>query len=557
MMRLVLVKVVMNKANTRVKGYILKDELGKQKLFTSSAVKDLLYKGIRVNGMRLGRDGRLLREVAYRKREIASTKNLLIYSGNRLLERCKAQSSGFKKRDFVEKVVRFSLDGSVTNRIMLLHGLRRTGKTTAIHHAIMELINRQVSIISNICLIEVINNSTTFNEIYSILLRISKHLESAIVFIDEITNVVDLIPNFSKLSDQLYNLKIIVSGTDSYVFPTASKTTLFGRCLSIHTTLLSYNEYRKLVADSSLNSYITDGSLSGQEFVGNNHAVDAVNSAIIGNINSTILRNYSFFNTDKHFDYSWLTKLSQQELSVITYSILSSVVEHRSNKNLVSIIRVIGKKRAEFIGEAVGIGSNEIPKKLNGINNFTINNMIKLISELDVIRQLNNLATMLCSDEQLNNGYKAETDKEVCILLPGLLSTLLNSLNVQQSTIIGKEIENLVIISLYCIEGYKGFKVDTVGYLKYKVKEVEHEVDIVVKVFDSNHIPHYTLIEVKANSNQSTTFIKHLITPDLPEGLRDKGVVRVVVYEGKTDMSGYIKYINIEDFILNPWLYII
>ena len=77
-----------------------------------------------------------------------------------------------------------------------------------------------------------------------------------------------------------------------------------------------------------------------------------------------------------------------------------------------------------------------------------------------------------------------------------------------------------------------------------------------VKVFDSNHIPHYTLIEVKANSNQSTTFIKHLITPDLPEGLRDKGVVRVV-YEGKTDISGYIKYINIEDFILNPWLYII
>lgn len=38
-------------------------------------------------------------------------------------------------------------------------------------------------------------------------------------------------------------------------------------------------------------------------------------------------------------------------------------------------------------------------KKLKGINNFTINNIIKLISELDVIRQLNNLATMLCSDE--------------------------------------------------------------------------------------------------------------------------------------------------------------
>ena len=75
--------------------------------------------------------------------------------------------------------------------------------------------------------------------------------------------------------------------------------------------------------------------------------------------------------------------------------------------------------------------------------------------------------------------------------------------------------------------------------------------------FDSSNVPHYALIEVKANSNKSNDFIKHLITHDLPEGLKDGQIVRIVVYTGETDMSGYVKYVNLEEFITNPWLYII
>lgn len=557
MIRAVFVRTIMNKTNTRIIGYILKDEFGNQKTFTSSQIKAMLNNGTKIVGLKLGKDGRLLKDKKYNQKSININNKLAIYSGNKLLERCIAQSGDFKSRNFVSQIVKFCVDSKITNRIMLLHGLRRTGKTTGIHHSILELGKKGVS---NICLIEVTDDSTSFNELYDILLKISKTLTTGtfgIVFIDEITNVNDIVKNFSKLSDQLYNLKIVVSGTDSYVFPIACKTTLFGRHISIHTTMLSYSEYRSLVEYSTFNTYVTDGSLSGQEFVGNAKAIDSVNSAVIGNINSTILRNYQFLLSDKHYDYSWLTKLSQQELSVIVYSILSSATEHKTDNSLSSIIKTIGRKRAEFIGNAVGLNSDTLPKRLEKVNNFAINNLIKVMSELDIIRQLNNLATMLCSDEQLNKGYKAVTDKAICILSPGLLNTMLVNLNTEPMISTGKKLENLVETALFFAERNNEYVIDTIGYLKYSVNEIQHEIDVVVKIVDREYNEKYALIEVKSNSKTSSSFAKHLVTTELPDGLRNKSVVKLIVYTGKTQEFRNIKYVNIEEFILNPWNFIV
>lgn len=555
--RLTFVKPVMNKNNTKIIGYMLRDEYGNCRNFSSTEIKGILKNGAKIVGLKLGKDGRLLRNKEYKhqnKYNIQS-KNLQVYYGTELSDRCKYQSGNLEERDFVPQVIKFCTDKTITNRVLILHGIRRTGKTTSIHHSILNLLGLGYN---NIYLIEVTSSKTEFIELYNLLNTIAKQSKNSIVFIDEITNVIDLVDNFSRLSDQLYNLKIVVSGTDSYVFPTAYKTTLFGRTINIHTTLLGYSEYRRLT-HRDLRSYISDGSLSGNEFVGNTKAVEAINSTIIGNINSTFLRNRQFFEHDKHCDYSWILNLDQRELSVIVYSILSCATEHKSNFSSTSIIKSVGKQKARFIGQATNIPEDDIPNKLSNIDAFTINNIIKALSEIDIIRQLDNLAFILCSERQLKSGYKPITEKSICVISPGLLNTILSNSNISQSQSNGIRIENIVGVSLLSSMTYKGYIIDRVGYLKYQVNKTEHEIDIVARIMDNYYNVRYALIEVKSSQKQSSEFTKHLDCGELPECLKDPDIelTKLVIYTGKTDLTSPIKWVNLEDFISNPWQYII
>ena len=556
---IIAIKPIMDKRNTRVIGYLVKDEQGEYKKLSSNEIKQLIKDGVIVKGLHLSKDGRLLRDkgmINHINIKTSGYPNLVMYTGMELIERCKSQSGQFNSRDFVHRITEFCTNKDVTNRVMLIHGIRRTGKTTSIHHSILQLANNGDN---KLFLIEVNNNNTKFDELYNALLEIAKSIENGIVFIDEITNVIDIVDNFSKLSDQLYNLKIVASGTDSYVFPVSYKTTLFGRAIIIHSTMLSYAEYKRLIPSGTLASYISDGSLSGQEFMGNDRAISAINSAIIGNVISTLTRNKSFFKSDSHVDYKWLMNLSRQELAILIYSILTSATEHKTNNTLNSVIKTIGKTKAGFIEIATGIPQETIPKRINGISNFTINSMIRVISEIDIIRQMSNLTSLLCSDEQLNNGYEPVTDKSICVLQPGLLSSMLHSSNLSQDRINGIEMENLVSMALYCCRNRNNISISNIGYVKYIENCKEHEIDVVAKIIDSSNNVHYTLIEVKHSTKQKFEYIGHLVSHQLPERLLDKevSVVRLVVYNGKTGPYNEVNYVNIEDFIINPWNYII
>ena len=115
-----------------------------------------------------------------------------------------------------------------------MHGLRRTGKTVALKHSILKM--NQIDKKLSIYLIKA-NDNIDANEI---MLALSK-INNAVIFIDEITRVNNIIGLLHILSDTLSSnnrLKIVLTGTDSYVFNLANLTSLFGRAYYSHSTLL-------------------------------------------------------------------------------------------------------------------------------------------------------------------------------------------------------------------------------------------------------------------------------------------------------------------------------
>ena len=136
---------------------------------------------------------------------------------------------------------------------------------------------------------------------------------------------------------------------------------------------------------------------------------------------------------------------------------------------------------------------------------------------------------------------------------------MLHSSNLSQDRINGIEMENLVSMALYCCRNRNNISISNIGYVKYIENCKEHEIDVVAKIIDSSNNVHYTLIEVKHSTKQKFEYIGHLVSHQLPERLLDKevSVVRLVVYNGKTGPYNEVNYVNIEDFIINPWNYII
>ena len=541
----------------RTVGYTLKDEYGNIVTMTNDTIKKLIKTGCIVNGLKIGKRDRLLQDtiIGLPLNSNNCCNNISIETGDTLIKRCITETNKFTHRDMVDNIVDYSLNGPY-NRIYVIHGIRRTGKTVSMQHSITELAKRGIP--SNKIYLITITGEISFKELVDIL----KNIKESTVFIDEITNVKEVIASLNYLSDILAGsnkLRIIVSGTDSYVFPIAKSSSLYGRTYTSHSTLISYKEYTKVfgytISDDSYNRYIEDGSIYSNEFVGNLNVINAINSTTIQNIINTIQRNRTFITSNTC--YNNILKFKEEELSFLIYSILVSVVSPKSDNNITKVIKSLNKSKMLFLANACNKNINDIPKIMRSIKNNDLLNIIDILNKLDIIRRVQNLADYVISEEQESIGYKSVTDYEVCVTIPGLLYTIENTLNITQDSLVGNITENTVISNLYMLKPKDGNRIIDIGYLKYQVNGIEHEIDAVINIQDSNFETYYTLVEIKHSSNTFNKFAQHLITEDIPLGIKNKAKNRIIVYLGKTTIYNNIKYINILDFLTNTWKYIV
>ena len=162
---------------------------------------------------------------------------------------------GWEKRDCYRRLDTY-LRSSENNRVCLLFGLRRTGKTTMLRQAELDMDAEAAAKTAYI--------KATVLDTMAALNRDMKRLWSAdfrYVLLDEITLIPEFVDSAALFSDiyAAQGMRIVLSGTDSLDFWFAFHQELYDRAEAIYTTFIPYREHSRLLGIDSIDEYIRYG----------------------------------------------------------------------------------------------------------------------------------------------------------------------------------------------------------------------------------------------------------------------------------------------------------
>ena len=200
---------------------------------------------------------------------------------------------GWQKRDCFAALHDY-LYGDLHDKVFILYGLRRTGKTTMIRQAIAEM---DEAMFARTAFIQVTaqNNLAQLNQD----LRALERHGYRYIFLDEVTLMEDFIQGAALFSDVFAasGMKIVLSGTDSLGFVFTEDEQLYDRCIMLHTTFIPYREFEQVLGIKGIDEYIRYGgtmSMSGvnynenSPFANSENASEYVDTAIAHNIQHSL-----------------------------------------------------------------------------------------------------------------------------------------------------------------------------------------------------------------------------------------------------------------------------
>ena len=172
---------------------------------------------------------------------------------------------GYKKRACFETLKSY-LCGNPCDKVFILYGLRRTGKTTLIRQAIADM---GASDFAKCAFIQ-IRTGNTLAEVNADLQLLSER-GFRFIFLDEVTLMDDFIEGAALFSDVFAacGMKIVLSGTDSLGFVFSEDEQLYDRCILLHTTFIPYKEFEEVLGIKGIDEYIRYGgtmSLGGVHY---------------------------------------------------------------------------------------------------------------------------------------------------------------------------------------------------------------------------------------------------------------------------------------------------
>ena len=195
--------------------------------------------------------------------------------------------------------------GGQQDKVLILYGLRRTGKTTMIRQIFAEMSEAELAKVAFI--------QITARDTLADVNRDLKLLEAQgfrYVFLDEVTLMEDFIEGAALFSDVFAacGMKTVLSGADSMGFLFAEDEQLYGRCILLHTTFIPYREFESVLGIHGIDEYIRYGgtmSLGGihynetSAFASRESADEYVDTAIARNIQHS-LRCYQYEGHFRH-----------------------------------------------------------------------------------------------------------------------------------------------------------------------------------------------------------------------------------------------------------------
>lgn len=251
----------------------------------------------------------------------------------------------YKKRECI-KELRDYIFGMPQDKVFIIYGLRRTGKTTLIRQILTELSEIEFK---KAAFIQVKAKDTLAD--VDADLRLLEENGYKYVFIDEVTLMEDFVEGAAIFSD-IYassGMKLVLSGTDSLGFAFSKEEQLYDRCILLHTTFIPYREFEEVLGIQGIDEYIRYGgtmSLGGVNyntdapFANSKNAEEYIDTAIAKNIQHS-LKMYEY---GGHFrglldlyERGELTNVINRVVESINHSFTRRVVERTFESHDISV----------------------------------------------------------------------------------------------------------------------------------------------------------------------------------------------------------------------------
>ncbi len=293
--------------------------------------------------------------------------------------------ANYKKRNLYKDICDY-IYGDVRDKVLILYGLRRTGKTTLIRQAIAEMNDEDFS---KTAFIQV-GVGIGLGDINQDL----KHLMNGgykYVFIDEVTLIKDFIEGAALFSDifAACGMKIVLSGTDSLGFFFSEDEQLYDRCIFLHTTFIPYREFEEVLGIKGIDEYICYGgtmSLGGIHY--NEKSTFASKKSVDEYVDSAIAKNIQ--HSLKYYQYGghFRALYDLYEKNELT-SAINRVVEDVNHRFTLDVLT------KDFISHDLGVSAKNLRNDRQNSNDI-----LDRIGKEEFTKRLKNLLEIRNKEEQ-------------------------------------------------------------------------------------------------------------------------------------------------------------
>lgn len=293
--------------------------------------------------------------------------------------------ANYKKRNLY-KIICDYIYGDVRDKVLILYGLRRTGKTTLIRQVIAEMNDEDFS---KTAFIQV-GVGIGLGDINQDL----KHLMNGgykYVFIDEVTLIKDFIEGAALFSDifAACGMKIVLSGADSLGFFFSEDEQLYDRCIFLHTTFIPYREFEEVLGIKGIDEYICYGgtmSLGGIHY--NEKSTFASKKSVDEYVDSAIAKNIQ--HSLKYYQYGghFRALYDLYEKNELT-SAINRVVEDVNHRFALDVLT------KDFISYDLGVSAKNLRNDRQNSNDI-----LDRIDKEEFTKRLKNLLEIRNKEEQ-------------------------------------------------------------------------------------------------------------------------------------------------------------
>lgn len=480
----------------------------------------------------------------------------------------------YKQRECIQSLKDY-IYGEIQDKVFILYGLRRTGKTTMIRQVIAEM---QPSVFNKAAFIQV-KAKDTLSDVNHDLLLLEKN-GYQYIFIDEVTLLEDFIENASIFSD-IYassGMKIILSGTDSLGFAFSKQEQLYDRCILLHTTFIPYREFENVLGIKGIDEYIRYGgtmSLSGKNynsdtiFSNTKNTEEYIDTAIAKNIQHS-LKMYEY---GGHFR-KLLDLYEKNELT----NVINRVIEHINHRFTRDVIE------STFKSHGLSITANNLLKDRSNpidikehINLDKVTNGIMEI--LDILnkeeqsieiedahlQQIKEYLVILDLIQEIDLEFLPDVEQKskiTVITQPGLryaqASAIIDSLLLDSKFLELSPVERKRITERL-LDEIRGRMMEEIVLLEtalakhdkkiFKLQFPIGEFDMVI--YDQQNLS-CEIYEIKHSKEKVANQYRHLIDQDkcaMVEHRYGEITKKIVIYRGKTCIFNDIEYLNVEEYL--------